>query len=54
MYFDWLVSSDDASQSVRVSTRQRGEDDHLVRGTVRDAEPVAEPTKESWIYFVLG
>ena len=49
MCFDWLVqfSSDDAGQSVRVSARQRGEDDNLVRGTVRDAELVAQPTKES-------
>ena len=44
-------SSDDACQSVRVSARQRGEDDNLVRGTVRDAELVAQPTKESCKYY---
>ena len=53
VYFDFLVSSDDAGESVRVPSLQRGEDDNLVRGTVRDGELVTEPTEESWKYISL-
>jgi len=49
VYFDFLVSSDDAGESVRVPAVEGGEDDHLVGGAVRDRQLVAEPTKESFL-----
>ena len=51
--FDLSFSSDDAGQSIRVPSRERGEDDHLVGGAVRDAQLVAEPAKKSWKCFTL-
>ena len=39
--------SDDAGQGAGVRIPQRGEDDHLVRGTVGDGELVTQPPKES-------
>ena len=43
----WL---DDTGQGVGVIVPQRGEDDHLVRGAVRDGQLVAEPAVETFLW----